>query len=102
MRNRRIKELFKEWLIVWLSVFVLYQMLWPILYNFPANFFKNHGFIATNLQYLAFNAIYCAVSLFIAYKCVWLAKKRKLYQRKLRPYQCVYVCLIFYGPLYLQ
>lgn len=111
MRNRRIKELFKEWLIVWLSVFVLYQMLWPILYNFPANFFKNHGFIATNLQYLAFNAIYCAVSLFIAYKCVWLAKKKKTVSAKITTLS-VCLCLfnflwsiifaIIVSPLYLD
>lgn len=111
MTNRRIKVLFKEWLIVWLSVFVLYQMLWPILYNFPANFFKNHGFIATNLQYLAFNAIYCAVSLFIAYKCVWLARKKKTVSAKITTLS-VCLCLfnflwsiifaIIVSPLYLD
>lgn len=109
--NIRIKEVFKEWLVVWLSVFILYQMLWPIIYNFPADFFKNHGFIATNLQYLGFNAIYCAVSLFIAYKCVWLARKKKSISAKITTLSmclCLFNFLwsilfaIIVSPLYLD
>lgn len=109
--NIRIKEVFKEWLVVWLSVFILYQMLWPIIYNFPADFFKNHGFIATNLQYLGFNAIYCAVSLFIAYKCVWLARKKKSISAKISTLSmclCLFNFLwsilfaIIVSPLYLD
>lgn len=109
--NIRIKEVFKEWLVVWLSVFILYQMLWPIIYNFPADFFKNHGFIATNLQYLGFNVIYCAVSLFIAYKCVWLARKKKSISAKITTLSmclCLFNFLwsilfaIIVSPLYLD
>lgn len=111
MKSRRITELFKEWLILWMSVFVLYQMLWPILYNFPADFFNNHGFIATSLQYLAFNAVYCAVSLFIAYKCVWLARRKKSISAKIATLSgclCLFnflwsiVFAIIVSPLYLD
>lgn len=97
MTRGRIKEIFFEWLVLWVSVFVLYQMLWPIIYNFPADFFENHNFITTNLQYLGFNVFYCAGALFIAYKCVWFARKKKNVTMKITTLS---VCLLLFNFLW--
>lgn len=77
MLQQKIKGILCEWLVLWASVFVLYQMLWTLIYNFPARFYEKHDFIMVNLKFLFLNAIYCAVALFIAYKSVWFARQKR-------------------------
>lgn len=76
MTRERAKEVFHEWLVILVSVFVLYQVLWSLIYNLPDRFYEYHDYLTTNLKFLGFNAIYCAGALFIAYRCVWFARKK--------------------------
>lgn len=76
MTRERTKEVFHEWIVLLVSVFVLYQVLWSLIYNVPDRFYEHHDYLTTNLKFLGFNAVYCAGALFIAYRCVWFARKK--------------------------
>ena len=97
MLQQKIKGILCEWLVLWASVFVLYQMLWTLIYDFPARFYEKHDFIMVNLKFLFLNAIYCAVALFIAYKSVWFARQKRNLTSKIITFS---VCLLFFNFLW--
>lgn len=76
MTRERAKEVFHEWLVLLVSVFMLYQVLWSLIYNLPERFYEHYDYLTVNLKFLGFNAIYCAGALFIAYRCVSFARKK--------------------------
>lgn len=76
MTRKQAKKVFHEWMVLVVSVFVLYQVLWSLIYNVPDQFYEHYDYLTTNLKFLGFNAIYCAGMLLIAYRCVWFARKK--------------------------